>query len=200
VTPGFVCRWTLPIAYLIFFASLVISAAIFYRGRPFDLKSVIISDLESPGENPRGYGVAAAGTAICGALLIPAVVVFYRRVRKRRALAITGAALFAIGLGAAIAIGLLAPSTRGYTPVHVQLAYAAFIGIAAGTVVYLAAVGGVRWLVWLQCGVVVFLLYLYFGPEFFTNDWLWRSLAFCEWMLCADCGVALWVLARRVAA
>jgi hypothetical protein len=43
--------------------------------------------------------------------------------------------------------------------------------------------------------IVIFLCY---GPVDFKNDRLLTSAAFWEWVLCLDCGVALWVLARRL--
>jgi hypothetical protein len=53
----------------------------------------------------------------------------------RRKLALAGTVLLGAGLAAAIAIGFLAPFTTDYTPLHIQLAFAAFIGICAGTLV-----------------------------------------------------------------
>jgi hypothetical protein len=199
LTPRLVRRVLIPASYLSFFTGMMISGAIFYRGKPFDPKAAILSDLESPDDNPHGYGASAAGTAICGILLAPAAIVFYQRLRKGRPmLAVTGAAMFALGLGAAVAIGILAPFTRGYTPVHVQLASAAFIGICGGTLFHLVAARTAPALIAVQCGTVLFLVYLYFGPEFFNNDRLLTSLAFWEWLLCIDCGVGLWALAGAI--
>ena len=79
---------------------------------------------------------------------------------------------------------------------HPQLAYAAFVVICGGTILHLIAAQASTALIVFQSAVFVFLIYLYFGPEIFDNSTLFRSLAFCEWMLCADCGVALLVLAR----
>jgi len=213
-TPRLVRRVFLPASFAVFFLGLAGSSAIFFQRRPFDLKAAIISDLESPDENPRGYGAGAAGTAACGLLLAPAGLVFFDRLRAHSPKAVlAGALLFDGGIVAAAAIGLLAPFTHGYTPLHVQLAYAGFIGICAGTTVLLpiastpargqiapnrswrriAAAVSV-----LNGAVLLFLLYLYFGPNFFDNKTLLTSLAFCEWMLCADCAVSLWILAGLV--
>ena len=140
VTPKSVRRVLLPASCLAFFACLLVSAAVFYRERAFDIKAAVISDLQSPDDNPRGYGVSAAGTAIAAVLLAPAPMLFFRRLRAGRPkLAITGAVLFAIGLCAATAVGILAPLTHGYTTVHVHLASAAFIGICSGTFFHLIA-------------------------------------------------------------
>jgi hypothetical protein len=196
LTPRLVRRTLIPASYLVFFAGLILSGAIFFRGKAFEPKSAIISDLASPDDNPRGYGASAAGTAIAGILLTPAAMMFYRRLRKGQPkLALAGAIMFALGLGAAVAIGILAPFTHGYTPVHIQLAYAAFIGICGGVLLHLIAARAARGLIALQCAVLLFLVYLYVGPELFTNDRLLTSLAFWEWVLCVDCAVGLWALA-----
>jgi hypothetical protein len=196
LTPRLVRRALIPASYLVFFAGLMASGAIFFRGKPFDAKSAIISDLASPDDNPRGYGPSAAGTAIAGILLAPAAMMFHQRLRKGwPKLALAGAAMFALGLGAAAAIGIFAPFTHGYTPMHIQLAYAAFIGICGGVLLHLIAARAAKGLIALQCAVLLVLVYLYVGPELFTNDRLLTSLAFWEWVLCIDCGVGLWALA-----
>lgn len=201
LTPQLVRCALIPASGLVFFASLALSGTLFYHGKPFDARAAIISDFESPDYNPRGYGAAAAGTAAAGILLVPAAMMFYRRLRKDRPVpARVGAALFALGLGAAIAIGILAPFTRGYSPLHIQLAYAAFIGIWGGTFFDLVAARANRVLITVQGGVLLFLVYLYFGPEFFNNDRLLTSLAFWEWALCVGCGIGLWALAGRIEA
>ena len=189
----------LPSSFLVYFGGLAASGALFFRARPFDAKAAAVSDIESPDDNPRGYGWAAAGTAVSAVLLLPAGLVFHRRLSKEHpALAGAGAVLFAPGAGSAIAIGLLSPYTRGYTPVHVQLAFASFIGICGGTMLFLFAARAKPLLIELQCAVLVFLVYLYFGPDVFDNSRLLSSLALWEWVLCADCAVALWALARAV--
>ena len=131
-TARFARRVLIPASYLIFLAGLLVSGVVFYRGRSFDPKAAIFSDLQSPDENPHGYGAAAAGTSLCAMLLAPAAVTFCVRLwRRRPLLTLPGAVWFAAGLGSAIAIGFLAPLTRGYSPLHVQLAYAAFAASAA---------------------------------------------------------------------
>jgi hypothetical protein len=199
LTPRFARRILIPVSGVIFVAGLVFSSAIFYSGRPFDAKAAIISDLESPDDNPRGYGASAAGTAAAAILLAPVAAVFYRRLRRVRPVpALIGALMFALGLGAAIAVGILAPFTRGYSPVHIQLAYAAFIGIWGSAFFHFIAAGANRLLIALQGGVLLFLAYSYFVPEFFNNDRLLSGLAFWEWMLCLGCEIGLWILARTV--
>lgn len=183
---------------LIFVFGLLISAAIFYRGKSFDPKAAIISDLESPDENPRGYAASALCTTIAALLMAPASVIFYKQLRVRNVWAAhAGALLFTVGLMASAAIGILAPFTRGYTPLHVHLAYAAFIGICGGALFYLRAARAAPALVWFQGVVLAFLIYLYFGPDF-NNDHLLTGLAFWEWVLCADCAVAVVALTLAI--
>jgi len=199
VTPQLTRRWILPASCLAFFACFLVSAVIFYRGKAFDIKAAVISDLESPDDNPRGYGVAAAGTAIAAILLVPAPVLFFRCLRARRPkLAWAGAVMFGIGLCAAMAIGVLASFTHGYTPAHVHLASAAFIGICSGTLLHLIAARASRVVVAFQFGVLVLLVYLCYGPMEFDNDHLLTGLAFGEWVLCLDCVAGLWALTGAI--
>jgi hypothetical protein len=212
VTPRLVLGLFLPASFAVFFVGLLSSSAFYFRTRPIDLKAAVISDVESPGDNPHGYGAAAAGTAACGLLLAPAAALFYQRLRVvRRRLTVAGSLLFAAGLASATAIGLLAPFTRGYTPLHIQLAFAAFIGICGGTLILLFVAAGMAreagrglrraasGIAALNSLVLAFLLYMYFGPEILNNDGLLTSLAFCEWMLCVDCALSLWILAAVIA-
>ena len=103
-----------------------------------------------------------------------------------------------VGLAAAVAVGLLAPFTHGYTPLHVQLASAAFVGVCAGTLLHLFAAGAGRALLIVQVAILLSLIFLCYGPVNFDNGRLLTSLAFSEWVLCLDCAVALWVLARGI--
>jgi hypothetical protein len=206
-TPRLVRRVFLPLSCAVFFGSLMVASVFYFRDRSFDFKEAVISDLESPEDNPGGYGFAAAGTAVCAILLIPVTMLFHSRLRTfRRKPALLGAGFFATGLAAAIAIGFLAPFTNDYTPVHIHLAFAAFIGICSGTLVCStiaaapALATGNRWgprlaaMVVLQGGVLLFLVYLYFTPHFFNFKGLLTSLALWEWLLCANCVSSLWIL------
>lgn len=142
--------------------------------------------------------MSAAATAISAILL---AAVFHLRLCKSHAVLVqTGTLMFALGLGSALAIGVLAPFTRGYSPVHIQLTYAAFIGIWGGTFFDLIAARGNWALLALQGGVLLFLVYLYFVPDFFNNDRRLSTLAFWEWMLSVGCWVGLWTLAGAVEA
>ncbi|SPE42587.1 membrane hypothetical protein [Candidatus Sulfopaludibacter sp. SbA3] len=199
LTPRLVRRVLLPASYLAFLFGTLISAEIFYRGRPFDAKAAVLSDLQSPDDNPHGYVASAVGTAVFAMLLAPATLVFHQRLRKENpGLVLAGSVGFGVGLASAVAIGALAPVTHGYTPLHIQLASAAFIGISAGTWLHLLAARAARSLLFFQFGAVLIVIFLCYGPVEFQNDHLLTGLAFWEWLLCVDCGVALYALAAAV--
>jgi hypothetical protein len=199
LTPRLVRHHLLPASYLVFLVSMVISGSIFYKGKPLDPKAAILSDLQSPDENPDGYGVAAAGTALFAILLAPATLVFYYSLQKEHPkLSMAGAIAFAVGLTSAVGIGILAPFTHGYTPLHIQLASAAFIGIGTGAWLNLLAARAAPALLVFQFAALLVVVFLCYGPVDFNNDRLLTSLAFWEWILCLDCGVALWELARKL--
>jgi len=197
LTPRLVCRTLLPASYLVFLASMLVSGMIFYQGKQFDAKAAILSDLQSPDENPHGYRVAAVGTVLFAILLAPATVVFYRSLQKEHPkLSLAAAILFAVGLTSGVNIGILAPFTHGYTSLHVQLASAAFIGIFAGTWLNLLAARAAPALLIFQLAALLVVIFLCYGPIEFNNDRLLTSLAFWEWVFCLDCGVVLWALAQ----
>lgn len=186
-----------PAGCFVFFLCLLLSSISFYRGKPFDPKLAVISDLQSPEQNPGGYRIASAGSVISGVLFVPVTVLFYGqfRVGHRKSM-LTGAILSTAGLGAMIAIGVLAPFTAGYSWLHIQLAYVAFLGICSGTACLLIAVKLARAFAAFQCVVFLVLVFLYFVPDFFVNDRLITSLALWEWMLSLNCGFCLLILTR----
>jgi hypothetical protein len=99
-----------------------------------------------------------------------------------------------------MAIAILAPFTHGYTLQHIQLASAAFVGICAGTWLQLLAARAAPALLIFQAAALSLLVYLCYGPVNFDNSRLVTSLAFWEWVLCADCAAALWILAQKIEA
>ena len=215
LTPQAVLLGWLPAAYAAFATGLLISSLVYSRSKGFHLgfESFVISDLESHKDNPHGFAAGATGTALCGLLLFPSALFLYRRLRLfHTRLALAGLMLFAAGLAAAVSIGCLAPIAQDYSLSHIQLAFAAFIGISAGKLIWMLlasraaiAVGHSSWRVSAGIGlfdsaILLFLVFLYFAPDgfFFNDDHLWTSLAFCEWGLCADCAATLWILAAVV--
>jgi hypothetical protein len=131
--------------------------------------------------------------------VLPAAALFYRHLRNvRPKLALAGVAVLSIGSAAAIGVGILAPFTHGYSPLHVQLASASFIGVSAGTLANLLAARAAPALVIFQSAALLLLVFLCYGPVEFSNDRLLTSLAFWEWVLCVECGAALWVLSGAI--
>jgi tryptophan-rich sensory protein len=177
LTPRLVCRTLLPASYFVFLASMLVSGMIFYQGKQFDAKAAIFSDLQSPDENPYGYRVAAVGTVLFAILLAPATVVFYHCLQKGHPkLSLAAAVSFAVGLTSSVSIGILAPFTHGYSPLHVQLASAAFIGIFAGTWLNLLAARAAPALLIFQLAALLVVIFLCYGPVEFNNDRLLTSL------------------------
>jgi hypothetical protein len=206
----------IPAASGVFVAGLVISAALYYPGKPLDLRRAVISNLARPTDNPRGYLFAGIGMALCGLLLVPAALWFFRVLRRLGGgVAAAGLGLFGSGLAGAIFIGVMSPFEDAYSDVHIYVAYATFVLIAAGMLVWLTMAtfaaqraGRGRGLVAalaLQACVMAFLLYLTvsmilpFGPDFFNEKSFLRSGAFCEWVLCGGNVAYLFILAAAVA-
>ena len=209
-TPAFALHRLIPGAYGVFLAGFVISGAIFSAGRKLTLENGLMSDLLSRIENPRGYLISTIATVACGALLLPTATLFQRGWKS--VWAVLGAWLYRIGLIATIAIGATTFVQRPYTPIHIWLAFVAFMSLVAGLGVslvvaacshpsarfVLAALGA------FQIGALLFLAYVFGGGLFFGVDFFegrrW-FLPICEWALCALIAlgtVALTaVLARR---
>jgi hypothetical protein len=181
-TPRRILTVLIPASSLIFFTSLLISSISFYSTRQFKLNDAVISNLQSPDDNPRGYLIACAGTAVSAILFLSIAAFFFRSlVRRNRTVAATGSVIYALGLLAAILIGCLAPFPTLYDPVHIPLAYIAFIAIFSGLLVCLACANypPSRWNFLLDLtllAIVLYLLYLVVGPD--SND-----VAFIEWTL-----------------
>jgi hypothetical protein len=203
-----VLRRLLPLAYSVFLAGYIASAALFSLGRAPRLEDGIMSDLLSRTMNPRGYLLAAGATVVFGLLMLPATAVFRRAGRGvvHRVWAGLAAWLYRVGLVAAIAVGISSPFEEPYTGMHLRLTYLAFMSITAGAAVGLvvtacSSVRGGRMLSVLATLHVValgFVTYLYFTPEFFDDRrWL---LAVCEWAVIFLVGVGTVVLTAAMAA
>ena len=195
----FIQHALIPASCAAFFACLIVSGAIFYQGKPFKATAAIISDIESPEENPHGYAAAAVGTTLCGVMLAPAAIMFFRRLRNGNPKLAKGAAvMLGMGLSAAICVGVLSPCNVRYTRLHARLACAAFLGICGGTLLYFIAARAARVLIAFKSCVLLILISSYFGQHCFNNSELLTSFAFWEWMLCIDCGVGFWVLSATL--
>ena len=199
LTPRMVRRTLLPASYVAFLIGLLASAWTFFRDRPFDGKQIIVSDLLSPDDNPHGYAVLAGGIIISALLLGPAAAIFHRSLENKRPYFVLAGTLgLAVGIASAIAIGILAPITHDYTPLHIQLASATFVGVLAGTWCHLLAARAAGSLIRFQFAALLAVVFLCYGPVEFNNQRLLTSLAFWEWVVYADCGAALWAVARAV--
>lgn len=173
----------------IFLAGMAVSSAVYFSRRPVRFADAVLSNFLSPGDNPRGYPAAAIGTALAGFVLLPSILVFYRRIRS-----VPATAFYAAGLLAAILIAVLAPFPGIDFSVHLALAYGAFISLQLGISLYLAVAAysskSRRLAAWavVEWVLGILLLGLSFGP-----DWT-GSTAFCEWGLCVTIAAGLWVL------
>ncbi|HKE27187.1 MAG TPA: hypothetical protein VKB88_32755 [Bryobacteraceae bacterium] len=209
-------RVLIPAATVVFSAGILLSAVLYYSDKPaVDLKRAVISNLARPTDNPRGYLAAGFGMAFCGLLLIPAALWFYRVLGGLRAgAAALGLWLFGAGLSGAVFIGFMAPFQDAYSGVHIYVAYATFLFMALGTLVWMAMAtraslraGGGRGLLAALIAEAMgaaFLLYMTagmvvpFGPDFFDDSSLPRSAAVCEWVLCAGNVIYLFILGAAV--
>ena len=208
-------RMLVPAAVTVFLAGLLLSAVLYYADKPVDLKRAVISNLARPTDNPRGYLAAAAGMALGALLLLPAALWFFRVLRCIHTGAATaGLALFGAGLAGEIFIGVMSPFQDAYSDIHIYVAYATFVLMTAGILVWLAILAfaqrytgrGRKLLAALvvQLCMMLFLLFLTlsmifpFGPDFFDDKTFFRSAALCEWVLCAGNIAYLFILAAAV--
>lgn len=215
-SPRTVRRILIPAASAAFFAGILLSALLYYADKSaVDLRRAVISNLARPTDNPRGYLAAGVGMALCGLLLAPAALWFFRVLRRLRAgAAAFGLWLFAAGLAGAVFIGCMSPFQDAYSDVHIYVAYATFLLMSAGTLVWMIMVtvanlraGRGRALLAaliVQACIAAFVLYLTvgmvfpFGPDFFDDRSFLRSSTLCEWVLCAGNVVYLFILGAAV--
>jgi hypothetical protein len=205
-SPRFARTILIPSSTLIFFVGLLLASVSYFSSQPRTFIDALISWLQSPAANPHGYLFATSGTAVSGILMAPVAPMFYRRLTAiHRSLATAGSFLFAAGLLAAILIGCLAPFPQTYEPLHIPLAYAAFVSISAGLATCLAVAATragrqrrpiAMGLAVFMGAVVLFLLYLLFaGDDIFDNKHWYSSLAFLEWLLCVGNAAYTYLLA-----
>jgi Protein of unknown function (DUF998) len=181
-----------------FFLGLLTSACAFYANRTFQWKDAIISDLQSPEENPNGYFASAFATAMTAVFFFQLLRLFHRRLcGVSLAGTSAGSAFFGVGAAGALAIGCLAPFPVSYESVHIPLAFATFICLVAGTGVYLFLTAkhfhgasrtrrrGLLFCCGLIVAILAVLVKVSFTPDFFSGDSFFTTLALWEWVLCA---------------
>ncbi len=166
----------------------------------------VISALVSPLENPRGYLIAAAAIAICGALMLPAVRTVFVGLRETGMLISgVGSLLLALGFLGEISLGCMAGLWSIYDHTHMILAFATFIAIAAGLTICLTLAArlrrnyGLLLLAAIQLIAVAILVYMLFNPGFPPERSFLTSLAFAEWLLCLSFIISLLALVASVA-
>ena len=203
--PSLVLNRIIPLAYGIYLAGFSISAAVRLAGQRPKLEDAIMSDLLSPEYNPRGCYISAVAAAFCGFMLLPSVGLF---IRTWRTLGTrwgeVGAWLYGLGLLSVIATAVSAPFQMPYVPIHIYLAFIAFMSLVAGLGISLTAAVFVSHAARLKfavaavvlLGAFIYLIYLFFAPEYFAGRrWL---LALLEWALGALIGIGT-VLVTMVA-
>lgn len=121
--------------------------------------------------------MTAVGTVLFVILLAPATIVFYQCLQKEHPkLSLAATIVFAVGLTSGVSIEILDPFTHSYSPLHVQLASAAFIGVFTGTWLNLLAARAEPALVIFQLAALLVVIFLCYGPVELNNDRLLTSL------------------------
>ena len=151
-----------------------------------------MSGLLSRSDNPRGYFISAAATVVCGLLLLPTATLFQKGCGLlHHRWAVLGAWIYRVGLVATIATGASTPFQEADVPIHIYLAFLAFMSLMAGLAICHAVVAlsmpSARLrhatLATLQVSVLLYLTYLFFTPRYFDGRrWF---LAVCEWVVSA---------------
>ncbi len=191
-SPTFVLWRLIPLAYGVFLAGYLISIVVVSAGRSPRLEDGIMSDLLSRSDNPRGYLISAAATVVCGLLLLPTATLLQKACGLLHyRWAVLGAWIYRVGLVATIATGASTPFQQPYVPIHIYLAFLAFMSLVAGLAICHAVVAlsmpSARLrhatLATLQVSVLLYLTYLFFTPRYFDGRrWF---LAVCEWVVSA---------------
>jgi hypothetical protein len=190
---------------VIFLGGLIVGSRSFASRTTFGAHEAVISRIESPLENPRGYAAAASALALCGALMLPAVRTVFMGLRQTSAvLSGFGSALLALGFLAEIGLGCLARLWSMYGKAHIILAFAAFLALASGLGICLALAAWLRrnhglfLLAAIQLLAVSVLVYMLFNPDFPPERSFLTSLAFFEWLLCVSFIVSVLALVASV--
>ena len=142
-----------------FFGSLLL-AACFYP-RPYRWRQNVMSALASPKDNPHAFGVACAGVAASGLLLLPFVTILRARLDRFGPRSVRGAGRCLTAGGILLTLtALVVPGhyrVLGVHRIHEQLARLAAAGLCLALVGYLRAVFRLpRAWRWLRGCVLVF--------------------------------------------
>ena len=188
---------------LCFFGSLIL-AACFYP-HPYIWWETVMSSLASPRDNPQAYGIASAGLALSGLLLIPFKTYLHQRLGPLSPRTIIWAGrLFLLGAIFLTLTALLVPGhyrILGIGRTHEHLAQIAGVAFCLALILYLSAVFHLpRTFLWLRLTALIFAaaptaalilsrLSLLITYDFFSKSVyqaaklsLWNSLALWEWI------------------
>jgi hypothetical protein len=186
-----------------FFGSLILAAAFFPHG--YDWRHNVISSLASPRDNPHAYGIACAGLALSGLLLVPFAFFLQKRLEpfapKRTAWA---GKLFLLGAVSLTLSALIVPGhyrIMGLGRSHEHLAQISSVAFCLALILYFGAILRLPrslFLLRVLAGLVVilpvtaltvsrsvlFLAYEFSSPAVYhaVRASLWSSLALWEWV------------------
>jgi hypothetical protein len=138
---------TYPITALIglgvcFFGSLIAAATFFPHG--YDARYTVISSLASPRDNPHAYGIACAGLALSGFLLIPFAFFLQRRLKPfSPGMSIWAGRFFLLGAICLTLSALIVPGhyrILGIGRSHEHLAQISSVAFCVALILYLRAI------------------------------------------------------------
>jgi hypothetical protein len=125
-----------------FFGSLAWAAAFFPHG--YDWRHDVISSLASPRDNPRAYGIACAGLALSGLLLIPFSFVLQKRLESSaRRLTRMAGILFRLAAVCLFLSALIVPGHYrlfGIARSHEHLAQVSSVALSLALILYFGAI------------------------------------------------------------
>jgi len=178
-----------PLAFGVILAGGAISIGIRADGWPSTWDDLVLSNLASRNENPKGWLVAVVSTTLGGILLLASAVLFIGTFRRMRSgWGILGALLYCLGVLAIITWAVLTPLTEGPSSFHVYLSYFAYMGSVGGLGICHSAIAlmphPVRALSLgssvLLSAMFLVLIYFFFHDSIFDRHyWL---LAVSEWV------------------
>jgi hypothetical protein len=186
-----------------FFGSLLWAAAFFPHG--YDWRYTVISSLASPRDNPHAYGIACAGLAVSGLLLIPFAFFLQKRLERfAPKLAAWAGKLFLLGAICLTLSALIVPGhyrILGIGRSHEHLAQISSVAFCLSLILYFGAILRLPpplFLLRVLAGLVVMLpvtalivsrASLFLAYEFSSSAVyhavkvsLWSSLALWEWV------------------